>query len=262
MLIWNGQKIAPLMFPDGTSQVWKVPGELKGGDIVWKFEHEGELMHVAQLSCLNKGGVRLVIPYMPYARQDKEISNEQTFALRPFAALINRMQFKEVLAVDVHNVAFTKEKIDHFVNIEPIGFHTDVTSAVDPDFVIFPDAGAKKRYQYIDDYPIIVFNKKRDQATGKILDVEVVEKTSNVPPDQKTVGLIIDDICDGGATFIGIADEAKKLFPNMKLHLAVTHGLFSKGRKVLTDAGLTLHTTNSLVRNPDDFPLEEGLWKT
>jgi ribose-phosphate pyrophosphokinase len=261
MLIFNGQKIAPLMFPDGTSQVWKVPGELQSGDIVWRFEHEGELMHVAQLSCLIKGEVRLVMPYMPYARQDKEISNEQTFALRPFASLINKMQFKEVLAVDVHNVAFTKDKIDRFTNIEPIGFHTDVTNAVDPDLVIFPDAGAKARYQYIDDYPIMVFSKKRDQSTGKILGFEAVEKPEEVIK-QKSVGLIIDDICDGGATFLGIAEEVKKTYSQMKLHLAVTHGLFSKGQKVLTDAGLTLHTTNSLVRNPNGFPVEEGLWKT
>lgn len=44
-------EVKPTMFPDGTSQVWKLPHEqLKGAClIVWHFENEAELIHLVQL---------------------------------------------------------------------------------------------------------------------------------------------------------------------------------------------------------------------
>lgn len=46
---------------------------------------------------------------------------------------------------------------------------------------------------------------------------------------------VIDDLCDGGATFISVAKALRAEFPdwNGPLHLFVTHGLFSKGRAEL-----------------------------
>jgi ribose-phosphate pyrophosphokinase len=43
------------------------------------------------------------------------------------------------------------------------------------------------------------------------------------------VKLIVDDICDGGATFIGIADAIHEKDPDADVRLYVTHGIFSKG---------------------------------
>ena len=40
--------------------------------------------------------------------------------------------------------------------------------------------------------------------------------------------LIVDHICDGGGTFIGLAEELKKKNAG-KLFLAVSHGIFNKG---------------------------------
>ena len=41
--------------------------------------------------------------------------------------------------------------------------------------------------------------------------------------------MIIDDICDGGATFLAIAEQIKP----KHMTLIVTHGVFSKGFAVL-----------------------------
>ena len=46
------------------------------------------------------------------------------------------------------------------------------------------------------------------------------------PADVKI--LIVDDICDGGMTFIKVA-EVLKNFGTKQIDLAVSHGLFSKG---------------------------------
>lgn len=254
MILLNDKPIVPLMFPDKTSQIWKVEPFPEAGTITWRFEHEGELMHVAQLSCLIPGAVKLFMPYLPYARQDKPIANDQTFALKPFATLLNRMHFEEVAAIDVHNPERTASLIERFVNCEPRTFHTDVTNAVEPTVIIFPDTGAAKRYNYMLDYPKIIFEKKRDQSTGKIIGSEIVHKDTF---DGRGGGraIIVDDICDGGATFLGIATVMKEQHPQMKLHLMVTHGIFSKGRKILEDAGMNLWTTNTLPQNASDFPV-------
>lgn len=255
----DGCRITPTMFPDGTSQVWKLDREPDHATITWRFDHEGEIMHVAQLRELIRYEAKLFMPFMPYARQDKEISNLRTFALRPFANLINTMEFSEVSAVDVHNPEFTKGIIKNFVNCEPRAFHREIVEKLGPHLVavIFPDKGAADRYGYLD-LPKVVFEKKRDQESGKILGFEIVHQDTFVGSAGKRA-LIIDDICDGGATFIGIAQAWKKVHPWVDLHLAVTHGIFSKGLEVLKVAGLTVHTTNSLTKNDDGFPVSRSV---
>ncbi len=47
-------------------------------------------------------------------------------------------------------------------------------------------------------------------------------------PEHKPL-LIKDDLCDGGATFIAIAEYLQKHFPERKRCLFVAHGLFTKG---------------------------------
>ncbi|MAX71916.1 MAG: hypothetical protein CMC76_12600 [Flavobacteriaceae bacterium] len=56
--------------------------------------------------------------------------------------------------------------------------------------------------------------------------------------------LIVDDICDGGGTFIGLAKELKKHNAG-NLYLAVSHGIFSKGLEELNQYFTKIFTTDS-----------------
>ena len=49
--------------------------------------------------------------------------------------------------------------------------------------------------------------------------------------------LIVDDLCDGGMTFIKSAERLYELEAK-EVHLYVSHGIFSKGLKPLTDSGI------------------------
>lgn len=56
MILVNGKPLNVTLFPDGTSQVWKV-SQLDIPDtnwvhVTWNFDHEGEFMHLAQLKLL------------------------------------------------------------------------------------------------------------------------------------------------------------------------------------------------------------------
>jgi ribose-phosphate pyrophosphokinase len=106
----------------------------------------------------------------------------------------------------------------------------DKTDAV----LIVPDAGAAKKVsKYLEWNPNIkdVVNcvKERDLATGKIT-LKVLEPSKCFAQNC----VIIDDICDGGATFNAIAEALKTalhttLPASQSLTLIVSHGLFSKG---------------------------------
>ena len=72
-------------------------------------------------------------------------------------------------------------------------------------------------------------DKTRDVMTGKITGFEVYAD------DLKGKScIIVDDICDGGGTFAGLAIELRKKGAR-KVHLIVTHGTFSKGLTTLTN---------------------------
>ena len=94
--------------------------------------------------------------------------------------------------------------------------------------IVFPDKGAKAR---IGETPImrwwpnanlVTMEKVRELSTGKINGIKISEGK----PLKKCV--ILDDLCDGGATFIG-ASKALREAGAEQICLAVTKGVFSKG---------------------------------
>ena len=239
MLTLNGHTFIPTMFPDRTSQVWNLGHIITGmseNKVVWHFEREAELIHLQQLKLLLDAidnfidkpyPAELSIPYLPYARQDKEVRDDRTFALEAFAQIINSQKWDKVSAFDVHNPRAAFKLIDRFHNVQP-----DLWFLTKYDTVIFPDFGAMTRYgrvmiqQGIADTlvdKIFSCNKNRDPQTGRIENFAV-----NGDPDLKGKKIIVvDDLCDGGATFNILADTA--LEKTLSSTLYVSHGLFSRG---------------------------------
>jgi ribose-phosphate pyrophosphokinase len=249
--------ITPTMFPDGTSQVWKLPNELLRAhciDVDWRFESEREVIDLLSLCKLVPNQLNVLhIPYLPYGRQDKEVSNTSTFNLEVFADLINSTHFPRVTSIDVHNPGRTEDLIDNLSNIKPYAFHHEVIGRYKPNFIVYPDAGAAERYNI--DMPVMVCDKTRDQLTGQITGHKIVR--ADLPRGSSYVGqrfLIVDDLCDGGATFISVAKLLREEYPDAHVGLCVTHGIFSKGRDHLLTQGIDeLYTTNSLPKNEREY---------
>ena len=241
MLKLNENEITPTIFPDGTSQVWKLGfnyKELKNYHIKWDFEEESELFHLAQLVKLLRHGtiprqITLTIPYLPYGRQDKHISDESTFALRVFSDLINNLNFDKVFTVDAHSDEAEK-LINNLVNYSTKDRINEVLALTLADTIAYPDTGAFNRYSPFHlKSPInkVIGHKKRDQLTGYITEYNYEGDVNG-----KSV-LIVDDICDGGMTFIlltkSLLDGGAK-----SVDLYTSHGIYSKGVEVLRDSGI------------------------
>jgi len=259
--------ITPTIFPDGTSQVWKVKTITSNyrntiqSEIIWQFENEAEIMYVAQLSDLldsYSGETRPVkvlnIPFLPYGRQDKPVNNNGTFAQRTFTSIINSLNFDRVISFDVHGVSTIK-------NMHRLSANTVVKKVFEDnnyDVYCYPDAGACERYLH---EPSINGVKHRDPKTGKIEDYQLVTeykdksgKFHGVNPKDKSV-LIVDDILDGGATFIQLAALLKKAEVS-GIGLYTSHAIASKGYEHLKEAGINrFFTTNSLVKNPEGIKI-------
>jgi ribose-phosphate pyrophosphokinase len=261
------QEVKPTIFPDGTSQVWNL--DTSGFrhpkddvfDVKWNFESESEIVQLRQLVDLltlyGKRG-KLYIPYMPYARQDKKVSNSTTFAKRSFLTLIYTMCFERIESYDIHSEEHNKYR--DYANIKPTHF-LEVINSTKPDVLFFPDKGALDRYStmFVDDQefqcrPKAYGEKVRDQSTGNITGYEIKDP-ANVLAFANV--LILDDICDGGATFISAIKELKKL-GTCRVDLCVSHGIWSKGTDVLYEAGFgMLYCTDSLKQKEPDVKVFE-----
>ncbi|ANA86434.1 ribose-phosphate pyrophosphokinase [Gordonia phage OneUp] len=178
----------------------------------------------------------LLIPYLPAARADRGTP----FGLGVYANIINAGAWTRVLSVDVHEPRAAVREVFRLTNLDVSNLVTDV--AWDKDFtaVIAPDKGATDRaFSVADKLGIgtVVASKKREFSTGKILEITCPKL------DPSGNYLVVDDICDGGGTFRGLA-EAIGLDRN-RLSLWVTHGIFSGGSASLWDHYKVIYTTDS-----------------
>lgn len=245
----NNYEFELTRFPDQTSQAWKITPEPKRMTVInvnWLFESEAELFHVCQLGTLLYKHFycfpTLVVPYLPYARQDKKVANDLTFARDVFLNLVTTAGFTKIRSYDAHSGSVyvqSQEPVELLETALKDGYTT----------ICFPDKGAKERYTKLvpAGIKVIYGDKRRNQQTGTIegINIEVPEDFGN-----ESV-LVFDDLADGGGTFIGVAKELQnKGITN--LGLAVSHGLFSKGLDILFDSGYNhIYTTNSLLKNSE-----------
>jgi ribose-phosphate pyrophosphokinase len=250
MIKINGVEINPTIFPDKTSQVWQLPAELlvdlvtqKDIEVVWTFQSEAEVMHLCQLSTLLQqycphATLTLKTNYWPYARQDKEVRNDLSFARQVFESIIAGY-YDYFSALDLHSPS----EVLSIDNRSPNSRIAGLVKQYGYDHLVFPDAGAKNRYGPVGhltsgsmcmDQHITYFRKVRDQKTGKI---EIIEPQSDIAAVNGKSCMIIDDICDGGGTFCGVA-ECLRNAGTIKIGLFCTHALLTKGTNHLFDSGI------------------------
>lgn len=197
-----------------------------------------------------------VIPFFPFARDDRRNSLLESSELQGALAMCNELA---PICVDAHSDV-TTATIRQFPQSEVVlQYMIETDLFEDEPIVAIPDAGAAKKidtwlhkYHALTTVPLEAVQclKKRDTITGKLSGFQIVdpEKVRN-----RNV-VIIDDICDGGGTFIGLAKELSEAGAE-RLRLGVTHGLFTKGltplsvfEKIYTlDSSLSFGTNNHLL---------------
>lgn len=182
--------------------------------------------------------IDLIMPYIPYARQDRVCEDGEALSIKVFAALINAQNYNEVKVWDAHS-DISVALIDRCINVHCAEFVKNVAVAFNTIYIA-PDAGAYKKVMQVAAHfrrPCIQASKIRNTTTGEITGTEV---HGVLHADHHY--LIVDDICDGGRTFIELAKELKK--SSAKVDLYVTHGIFSKGFAVFDGLIDTIYCAN------------------
>lgn len=198
--------------------------------------------------------INLVLGYVPYARQDRVCVPGESFSLKAFAGLINGLDFQKVTVFDPHSdvTGAVFDRVHIIPQVDIIGKFDALNARLQPTppdnrpIFVSPDAGANKRTSELAGFyghaSFIRADKLRDLATGKIKEIVVVNDRAEI---EGRTCIIVDDLCDAGGTFIGLA-AALKAKGARWVELYVTHGLFTKGTTPLYKGGIdAIWTTNS-----------------
>lgn len=209
---WNG-----LTARDLTVHEWIVAS-------LHSYEQLFRLALVLDHSACN-GEHKVLITYLHGARSDRMFTPEQPQVLptvlkflAPYITAGNAF-----FVYEPHSAATTS-----YTGIQRVSAMFEQQLAIKafhPTHIVFPDKGAQVRYHShsLFGLPVVTALKERDPDTGELqfngFDHELC--TSDRP-------LIIDDLCDGGATFTNLALHLPQI-PKTQLGLFVAHGIFSKG---------------------------------
>lgn len=187
---------------------------------------------------------KLTIPYYPYARQDRVCNSGEALSKEVLFKLITSHCHFNFTTYDVHS---NTNKVNNITML-------DIAKRLQPQFsddtiLVAPDAGSTEKVKELaEHYSLdwIQATKDRCLETGKLsgfsFETELKCDFSN-----KHL-LIVDDICDGGGTFNGLAAVLKKHLSPKTLSLYVTHGIFSRGFDELEESFDHLYTTDTISK--------------
>jgi ribose-phosphate pyrophosphokinase len=242
------------MYSDGTPRIktqgWerivrKADAVVVQANSLMEFVNAMFLVDAIDTYSESKGITKLVLPYIPGARQDRSNpTGDVLFTLASVADMINVREFSEVIVLDPHSPV--SEKAIHRMREYPL---ENVVKQIPTryDGIIAPDKGARDRAKRVADFlnvPLYLGGKARDVATGKLTGFTLENLNyDNMRPNGHY--LVVDDICDGGGTFIGLAEKIYQQYATADLY--VSHGIFSKGFDALDKAFKNVYTTDSFA---------------
>jgi len=239
MLLINGQRISSFKFSGGELQVKLPEIETEGVVLCWKPVSSECIMELMlTVNALKHEGfseIDVDVLYLPYARQDRVCARGEAFSLEVMIKILDSLDVSMIRLWDIHNSDLTldlfqesnvreTEQSDIFVRYKLLD-NFDLDNLI----LCAPDAGARGKVDQITQklnlsLPVHC-EKKRDPTDGAILGLTLDPYGRDV--DSWDI-LVVDDICDGGRTFIEVAKVLKN-GGAAKLFLYVTHGIFSKG---------------------------------
>lgn len=174
-------------------------------------------------------GVVAVVPYLGYARQDRQDSRGDALSSSFVTAQLAAAGVTRIVTVDVHSDR-TRESCP--VTMTDVSPAPDMAVAVQlalggKDFtVVSPDFGARNRAAALaavlgDREPAWV-EKRRDPSTGA---VSLVDVNGELRGD---IAVIVDDILDTGGT-VELAVKMLRVKRFKTIYLCITHPVFAKG---------------------------------
>ena len=241
------------IFPDGESKITLKGKFSKNKTIVIQSVYPPVDTNLIQLlSMISKAKeksneVIAVIPYLGYARQDREFLPGEIVTMKVLGSLFKGVGLSKIIVIDIHSKIGLKQfkiKSENLTAIPDLVKYFKKIKMEDP-LIVSPDQGGKERAEKFAkeaDLDFIALQKFRDRKTGRVRirngDLDNVKGRDLI---------LVDDMISTGGSIVKATEFLKKQ-KCKRVFVACTHALLiNNAGKKIKDAGVTkIISTNSI----------------
>ena len=243
------------VFPDGESKI--TFGRIQKNSIILVVQSTYPPVDTNLLQALSiisqarnaSSKIYAVIPYMGYARQDRQFLSGEVVTMAIVARMLQTAGAKKIVVVDIHSkialnhFKIPKENVSAIPELAKYFKKMKLKNAL----VVSPDMGGAlraKKFAALLNTDFITLKKSRNRKTGKVL-----IQSSKVDVRGKDL-ILVDDIISTGGSVIKAAQFLKRQ-KCKRVFVACTHGLFvDNAEKRIKKAGVArIISTNTIPRN-------------
>lgn len=249
-------------FPDGEVQI--TLGEFSHKDEInvrcriTSTEDLFILMQVSDILVRHGMYFNISIYYLMGMRMDRVMDFNRPYTLKMVVNTLDNLGAYNIAIFCPHSEVcldlFKKTQVTSIHSSEWEKYMYELTTSTDYQYML-PDAGAVKRYYY-DEKPaddILIGKKVRDVATGNITSIGIENPEAL---NGKRI-LLVDDLCDGGGTFCGLAKAIREINKDVKIDIIINHMVNPKGIENLSKTFDHVYFSNS-YKNWDTIKAEYG----
>ena len=243
------------VFPDGESKITFRPIPKKSIILVVQSTYPPVDTNLLQaltiISQARKVSSKIyaIIPYMGYARQDKQFLSGEVVTMSIVAKMLQSAGVKKVIVVDIHS----KTALNHFkIPKENVSALPELAKyfkklKLKNPLVVSPDMGGSlraKKFASLLNTDFVTLKKSRNRKTGKVW-----IQSSKVDVHERDL-IVVDDIISTGGSVIR-ATQFLKRQKCKRVFVACTHGLFiGDAERKIKKAGVSqIISTNTIPRS-------------
>jgi ribose-phosphate pyrophosphokinase len=164
--------------------------------------------------------INVVIPYFPYARQERMARGREAISARVVANMLENVGATRVIYVDIHAEAtqgFFNIPVDPLSAMSVFARHIQTLNLMDP-VVVAPDVGRAKlasRFARLLDLPLVLMHKRRTSFT-------TTETTAIVGEIENKTPIVFDDLIAGGSVLTQV-ESLVEAGARTEVIMAITH---------------------------------------
>ena len=252
-------------FPDGESKI--IVKKIPRNSVILVVQStyppvDTNLLHL--LSIISKARkysskIYAVIPYMGYARQDREFLDGEIVSISVIGKLLRSVGAKKIITVDIHSKMALRQLKIISENVTAISelVRFFKKKKLKNALVVSPDLGGKERaekFAKLMNTDCIALKKIRNRKTGK---VNIL--TKNVDVKDRDL-ILVDDMISTGGSIIKATQFLKKQ-KCKRVYVACTHALLvNNAEHKIKKSGVTeIISTNTIPKNTSKVDISKIL---
>ncbi len=199
------------------------------------------LFFIGALNDASAKSITAIVPYMAYARKDRQTQPRDPVTTRYIALLLEAVGVSRVVTLDIHNlVAFQNAfrcHTDHLnANKLFIDYLSDKITDVKKITIVSPDIGGVKRAEKFRQALSSRFKTEANLAYMEKARAKGITKQGRLTGDvEHSIAIIIDDLISTGGTLLHAAKACREGGADT-VYAAASHGVFVAGANNLMEA--------------------------